>query len=288
MLHDVSFESQPGTVTALVGPSGSGKSTIIGLIAAFHKPGAGSDSGGWRRSLHRASGRLPHAARRGAAGHVPVRRNHPRERRLRAPRRHRRSRFSKPAASRAWTNSPRRFEKKYDTIVGERGVKLSGGQRQRVSIARAILADPRILILDEATSSLDSESEAAIQEGLAYLMKGRTTFVIAHRLSTIRRADQILVVEDGRIVERGTHESLYALRGRYCDLYTRQHGIDANLFLAPGEGDAIPEGNGAARASPAPPLPPPRACSAEESRRHFQAEMLSAPQSFPARRRGLV
>ncbi len=125
--------------------------------------------------------------------------------------------------------------------MGERGVKLSGGQRQRVSIARAILADPRILILDEATSSLDSESEAAIQEGLAYLMKGRTTFVIAHRLSTIRRADQILVVEDGRIVERGTHDSLYDLHGRYYDLYTRQHGIDANLFLAPGEGDSIPE-----------------------------------------------
>src|SRR5262249_51344473 len=123
--------------------------------------------------------------------------------------------------------------------------KLSGGQRQRVSIARAILADPRILILDEATSSLDSESEAAIQEGLAYLMKGRTTFVIAHRLSTIRRAEQILVVEEGRIVERGTHQSLYDLHGRYYDLYTRQHGIDANLFLAPGEGDAVPEGNGA-------------------------------------------
>ena len=128
--------------------------------------------------------------------------------------------------------------------MGERGVKLSGGQRQRVSIARAILADPRILILDEATSSLDSESEAAIQEGLAYLMKGRTTFVIAHRLSTIRRADQILVVEEGRIVERGTHESLYALRGRYYDLYTRQHGIDANLFLAPGEGAKEEEANG--------------------------------------------
>ena len=124
--------------------------------------------------------------------------------------------------------------------MGERGVKLSGGQRQRVSIARAILADPRILILDEATSSLDSESEAAIQEGLAYLMKGRTTFVIAHRLSTIRRADQILVVEGGRIVERGTHESLYALEGRYWDLYTRQHGIESNLFLAPGEGDPTP------------------------------------------------
>src|SRR5204862_3194315 len=131
-----------------------------------------------------------------------------------------------------------KFEKQYETVVGERGVKLSGGQRQRVSIARAILADPRILILDEATSSLDSESEALIQEGLRYLMQGRTTFVIAHRLSTIRRADQILVVEQGRIVERGTHEELYALQGRYFDLYTKQHGLESNLFLAPGEGDA--------------------------------------------------
>jgi len=128
------------------------------------------------------------------------------------------------------------FEKKYDTVVGERGVKLSGGQKQRVSIARAILADPRILILDEATSSLDSESEAVIQDGLRYLMQGRTTFVIAHRLSTIRRADQILVIEAGRIVERGTHASLFAAGGRYYDLYTKQHGLEANLFLAPGEG----------------------------------------------------
>jgi subfamily B ATP-binding cassette protein MsbA len=132
-----------------------------------------------------------------------------------------------------------RFPEQYDTVVGERGVKLSGGQRQRLSIARAILADPRILILDEATSSLDSESEALIQSGLSYLMQGRTTFVIAHRLSTIRRADQILVVEQGLIVERGTHETLYALGGRYYDLYTRQHGLEANLFLAPGEGDKI-------------------------------------------------
>ena len=140
------------------------------------------------------------------------------------------------------------FEKKYDTIVGERGVKLSGGQRQRVSIARAVLADPRILILDEATSSLDSESEQMIQEGLAYLMKGRTTFVIAHRLSTIRRADQILVVESGQIVERGTHDTLYALGGRYFELYNKQHGLESNLFLAPGEGDTVEEKTAAAAA----------------------------------------
>jgi ABC-type multidrug transport system fused ATPase/permease subunit len=118
-------------------------------------------------------------------------------------------------------------------VVGERGVKLSGGQRQRVAIARAILADPRILILDEATASLDSESEAMIQEGLAHLLIGRTTFVIAHRLSTIHRADRILVVEGGRVVESGTHDTLYAQRGRYFAMYTRQQGLTSNLFLTP-------------------------------------------------------
>jgi subfamily B ATP-binding cassette protein MsbA len=240
VLHDVSFDSPPGTVTALVGPSGSGKSTIISLIAAFHEPteGAvrvdGTDLSAVRLNAYRTQlgvvlqdtflfdgsiGENVAFARPGAS----------QEQVLAACRIARVDEFAE------------KLEKKYDTIVGERGVKLSGGQRQRVSIARAILADPRILILDEATSSLDSESESAIQEGLAYLMKGRTTFVIAHRLSTIRRADQILVVEEGRIVERGTHESLYAARGRYYDLYTRQHGIDANLFLAPGEGGKEPE-----------------------------------------------
>jgi subfamily B ATP-binding cassette protein MsbA len=239
VLFDMSFESQPGTVTALVGSSGSGKSTIISLIAAFHQPTSGTilvdgiDLSTVRLDSYRTQlgvvlqdtflfdGTIRENvsfARPDAAG----------ERIMAACRIARVDEFAE------------KFELKYDTIVGERGVKLSGGQRQRVSIARAILANPRILILDEATSSLDSESEAAIQEGLAYLMKGRTTFVIAHRLSTIRRADQILVVEEGRIVERGTHESLYALEGRYYDLYTRQHGVDANMFLAPGEGGKEP------------------------------------------------
>jgi subfamily B ATP-binding cassette protein MsbA len=150
-----------------------------------------------------------------------------------------------------------RFKDKYDTIIGERGVKLSGGQRQRVSIARAVLANPRILILDEATSSLDSESEAYIQQGLRYLMQGRTTFVIAHRLSTIRQADQILVVEAGKILEHGRHADLLALQGRYHDLYTRQHGLEENLFLAPGEGEGnkVEEKAGAAGARGAAPDP---------------------------------
>jgi subfamily B ATP-binding cassette protein MsbA len=239
VLFDMSFESQPGTVTALVGSSGSGKSTIISLIAAFHQPTEGTilvdgvDLSTVRLDSYRMQ--LGVVLQDTFLFDGTIREN---------------VAFARPGTSEEQIMAACRiarvdefgekFELKYDTVVGERGVKLSGGQRQRVSIARAILANPRILILDEATSSLDSESEAAIQEGLAYLMKGRTTFVIAHRLSTIRRASEILVVEAGRIVERGTHESLYALEGRYYDLYTRQHGVDANMFLAPGEGGKEP------------------------------------------------
>jgi subfamily B ATP-binding cassette protein MsbA len=245
VLKEVSFRSEPGTVTALVGPSGSGKSTIIGLISAFHSPEAGMirldgvDLSTVRLDSYRTQ--LGVVLQETFLFDGTIREN---------------VAFARPNATEVQIMEACRiarvdefaegFEKKYDTIVGERGVKLSGGQRQRVSIARAILADPRILILDEATSSLDSESEAMIQEGLRYLMQGRTTFVIAHRLSTIRRADQILVVETGRIVERGTHQELYAAKGRYYDLYTKQHGIEANLFLAPGEGEEQPAADGAA------------------------------------------
>lgn len=236
VLFDVNFEAKPDTLTALVGPSGAGKSTIIGLIAAFYTPTEGrvivdgTDLATVRLRTYRTQ--LGVVLQDTFLFDGTIREN---------------VAFARPDASEAEILEACRiarvdefaeeFEEKYDTVVGERGVKLSGGQKQRVSIARAILADPRILILDEATSSLDSESEALIQEGLRYLMRGRTTFVIAHRLSTIRRADQILVVEAGRIIERGTHESLYKLGGRYYDLYTRQHGIETNLFLAPGEGD---------------------------------------------------
>ncbi|HZP03103.1 MAG TPA: ABC transporter ATP-binding protein [Terriglobia bacterium] len=236
VLTEVSFSAEPGTVTALVGPSGAGKSTIIGLLAAFYAPTSGTvrvdgidlatvQLGSYRTQLGvvlQETFLFDGTIRENVAFSRP---DASQEQILEACRIARVDEFAET------------FEKRYDTIVGERGVRLSGGQRQRVSIARAILADPRILILDEATSSLDSESEALIQEGLSYLMRGRTTFVIAHRLSTIRRADQILVLEGGRIVERGTHESLYAAGGRYYELYTRQHGIESNLFLAPGESE---------------------------------------------------
>jgi len=255
VLHDVSFQSEPGTVTALVGPSGAGKSTIIGLIAAFYVPASGRvlvdgvDLSTVKLESYRTQ--LGVVLQETFLFDGTIREN---------------VAFARPEASEDEIMAACRiarvdefaesFEKKYDTVVGERGVKLSGGQKQRVSIARAILADPRILILDEATSSLDSESEALIQEGLRYLMRGRTTFVIAHRLSTIRRAEQILVVEAGRIIERGTHESLYAAGGRYFDLYTKQHAVETNLFLAPGEGDVVPQdadgqGNGAGRSDAA-------------------------------------
>lgn len=238
VLHNISFRSEPGTVTALVGSSGSGKSTTIGLICAFYVPTQGTirvdgvDLSTVRLDSYRT--RLGVVLQESFLFDGTIREN---------------VAFSRPEASEEEIMRACRiarvdefaelFADKYDTIVGERGVKLSGGQRQRISIARAILAEPRILILDEATSSLDSESEQMIQHGLSYLMQGRTTFVIAHRLSTIRRADQIMVMEQGRIVESGTHEELYAARGRYYDLYTRQHGVENNLFLAPGEGDAV-------------------------------------------------
>lgn len=240
VLHGISFDSKPGTVTALVGSSGSGKSTIISLVCGFHTATTGQvlvdgiDLATIRLSSYRQQ--LGVVLQETFLFDGTIREN---------------ILFSRPNATEEQLMEAchiarvdefaERFPEKYDTVVGERGVKLSGGQRQRLSIARAILADPRVLILDEATSSLDSESEAMIQHGLSYLMQGRTTFVIAHRLSTIRRAEQILVVEQGEIVERGTHESLYALGGRYYDLYTRQHGLETNLFLAPGEGDKVEE-----------------------------------------------
>ncbi len=236
VIHGIGFSAPPGSVTAFVGSSGSGKSTLINLIAGFYVPESGAirvdgvDLATVRLESYRKQ--LGVVLQDSFLFDGSIRENilfaHPdatEDEFLRACRIARVDEFAEG------------FEERYDTIVGERGVKLSGGQKQRVSIARAILADPRILILDEATSSLDSESEAMIQRGLDWLMKGRTTFVIAHRLSTIRRADQILVIEGGLVVERGTHRELLAAHGRYFDLYTRQHALEENLFLAPGEGD---------------------------------------------------
>jgi ABC-type multidrug transport system fused ATPase/permease subunit len=240
VLKGITLDAVPGTVTALVGSSGSGKSTLIGLVAAFAKPTIGTI---FIDGVELSTVRLD--SYRSQLG-VVLQDNFLFDGTIKEN-----ILFGRPSASdeavvRAASIArvdefASRLESGLDTVVGERGVKLSGGQRQRVAIARAILADPRILILDEATSSLDSESEALIQEGLAALMRGRTTFVIAHRLSTIRNADQILVLEAGVIVERGTHRELIALGGRYFDLYTRQAGLEANRFVNPGETETEPE-----------------------------------------------
>jgi len=250
VLKHVTFNAPAGSTTALVGSSGSGKSTLISLVMAFNRPTTGRVSvdghdlatlrlGDYRSHLgvvlqdsflfdgtiaENIAYAKPHATREEIIA------------------------VSRVAHCDEFIQS---FEKGYDTIVGERGVRLSGGQRQRVSIARAILADPKILILDEATSSLDSESEALIQDGLRRLRQGRTTFVIAHRLSTIQSADQILVLEHGEIIERGTHEELLAREGRYRQLYDKQYRLERNRFINPGE-DFTPEPEPAEVALPGP------------------------------------
>jgi ABC-type multidrug transport system fused ATPase/permease subunit len=234
VLKDVSFVAPAGSTTALVGSSGSGKSTLISLVMNFNQPQAGKikldgrDLASIKLRDYRAY--LGVVLQDNFLFDGTVAEN---------------ISFSRPHATRAEIEAVSRiahcdefirgFEKGYETVVGERGVKLSGGQRQRIAIARALLADPKLLILDEATSSLDSESEAMIQEGLRSLRQGRTTFVIAHRLSTIRSADQILVLEGGEIVERGTHAELLAKGGRYRQLYDKQYKFERDQFINPGE-----------------------------------------------------
>jgi subfamily B ATP-binding cassette protein MsbA len=246
VLRHVSFRAPAGTTTALVGSSGSGKSTLIGLVMVFNRPLSGRilvdgrDLTNVRLRDYREQ--LGAVLQDNFLFDGSVAEN---------------IAFANPHATRAEVEEAARvahceefvrgFPEGYDTVVGERGVKLSGGQRQRVAIARAILAEPRILILDEATSSLDSESEAMIQDGLQRLRRGRTTFVIAHRLSTIRSADQILVLEAGEVVERGTHEELLSTGGRYRQLYDRQYNFERNRFINPGE-DFTPEPTKAAPA----------------------------------------
>jgi subfamily B ATP-binding cassette protein MsbA len=239
VLKHVSFRAPAGSTTALVGSSGSGKSTLISLVLAFNRPLGG------RVLLDGAD--LTSVKLRDYRGHLGVVLQ---DNFLFDGTIGENIAFAKPHASREEIVAVSRiahcdefiqqFEKGYDTVVGERGVRLSGGQRQRVAIARAILADPRILILDEATSSLDSESEALIQDGLKSLRRGRTTFVIAHRLSTIRSSDQILVLEHGEIVERGTHDELLSKNGRYRQLYDKQYKFEKDQFINPGE-DFTPE-----------------------------------------------
>jgi subfamily B ATP-binding cassette protein MsbA len=234
VLRGITLDVVPGTVAALVGSSGSGKSTLISLVAAFAKPATG---GIYIDGVDLSTVRLD--SYRSQLG-VVLQDNFLFDGTIKEN-----ILFGKPAATEEEISRAAaiarvdefalKMENGLETVIGERGVKLSGGQRQRVAIARAILADPRILILDEATSSLDTEGEMMIQEGLAALMEGRTTFVIAHRLSTIRNADQILVLEQGLIVERGTHMQLLDKGGRYYDLYMRQAGIEANRFVNPGE-----------------------------------------------------
>ncbi|HJV91273.1 MAG TPA: ABC transporter ATP-binding protein [Holophagaceae bacterium] len=239
VLQGISFDVPAGSTVALVGSSGGGKSTILSLVMAFNHPQEGQvlvdGQDVHTLKLREYRSKLGVVMQDNFLFDGTVADN---------------IGFAKPGASRAEIEAVGRiahvnefvdrFEKGYDTVVGERGVKLSGGQRQRVAIARAILADPRILLLDEATSSLDSESEALIRDGLRRLRAGRTTFVIAHRLSTIESADQILVVEKGRIVERGTHAELLALNGRYKQLHDRQHGLEMDQFINPGEDFSVP------------------------------------------------
>jgi subfamily B ATP-binding cassette protein MsbA len=234
VLKEIDLHAPAGTSIALVGPSGSGKSTLISLISAFHRPVSGEIVVDGKRlddlrlaDYRRHIGIVPQDSflfAESIYANIALGNQHAsREEVMRAARIAHVDEFAEG------------FADKYETIVGERGVRLSGGQKQRVAIARAIVANPRILILDEATSSLDSESEALIQDGLNALMKGRTTFVIAHRLSTVRNADQIVVLEQGRIIERGTHNELMTLAGRYRALYEKQYGIAVNRFVNEGE-----------------------------------------------------
>jgi subfamily B ATP-binding cassette protein MsbA len=224
VLHNINFDAPKGSVTALVGSSGSGKSTIAGLAATFLNPSGGKvildgiDLSTVNLSSYRSN--LGVVLQDDFLYEGTIREN------ILFPRPNANEKQLLDAVKGAYVNEfTDRFENGLDTVIGERGVKLSGGQRQRISIARALLADPKIIILDEATSNLDTESESYIQKSLHILMKDRTTFVIAHRLSTIQQADQILVIEDGKIVERGKHNELLKNKGRYYDLYTYQSRI---------------------------------------------------------------